>query len=457
MQNLEISPETLKNWRTRFPQLNALMAAEEVFWCNPRLEEFERSSDKLPLTGAEVTAAEQRLARFAPYIAEVFQETRSSKGLIESPLLRTDTLAKAAGELWQQPLDSSLFLKADNRLAVSGSIKARGGIYEVLKHAEHLALKSGILRPGDDYRIFAEDRMIRLMGEHAIAVGSTGNLGLSIGIIGTQLGFKVFVHMSAEAQTWKKELLRNRGATVIEHDSDYTQAVAEGRRQAQGDRRMHFIDDEQSPDLCLGYAVAAGRLAEQLRREGIPVDRDHPLFVYLPCGVGGGPGGITFGLKLAFRDHVHCFFAEPVQSPCMLLGLMTGLHDRISVTDIGLENRTEADGLAVTRPSRFVCRTLEHLISGVFTVSDDTLHAALALLATSEDVLVEPSAAAGIPGPFRLLASTSGHEYIAANRLEGKMANATHIIWATGGSMVPAPVMARYLAKGAALLNRETE
>ena len=176
------------------------------------------------------------------------------------------------------------------------------------------------------------------------------------------------------------------------------------------------------------------------------MDADHPLFVYLPCGVGGGPGGVAFGLKLAFGDNVHCFFAEPTHSPCMLLGVYTGLHDAISVQEIGIDNLTAADGLAVGRASGFVGRAMERLLDGLYTLSDQSMYDMLGWLAQEENIRLEPSALAGMAGPQRVCASTDYQQMqgISAEQLN----NATHLVWATGGGMVPEAEMAQYLAKG---------
>ena len=364
---------------------------EEVVWINPDYLCFEDVANTLTLTLADILEANQRLERFAPYIMKAFPETVKNKGIIESDLRPIPNMQE------NLTLSGKLFLKCDHELPVAGSIKARGGIYAVLKYAEALALKEHLLNEDEDYAILADARFKTFYSQYTLIVGSTGNLGISIGTIGAKLGFQVVVHLSIDAKKWKKELLRNLGVVVTEHQSGYTEAVHEARLQASNNPMMYFIDDENSRDLFLGYSVAALRLKKGLADLNITVDEDHPLFVYLPCGVGGGPGGVTLGLKYVFKDHVHCFFAEPTHSPCMLLGLMTGLHEQVCVQDFGMDNKTAADGLAVGRPSGFVGRLLKNLISGIYTIGDERLYQLLVLMKDTEGISLEPSALAGVP------------------------------------------------------------
>jgi len=412
-----------------YPLIGKMQANEEVFWLNPNYNNV-LSPD---ITMADIEDAEKRLLRFAPYIKSVYPETAPKQGIIESELVEIPQMAKLLEGEAGVPLKGKLMLKCDNALPISGSVKARGGIYEVLWFAEKVAMENGMLKESDDYSILATEKFRELFSKYSIAVGSTGNLGLSIGIMSSQLGFRVAVHMSSDARQWKKDLLREKGAEVVEYAGDYQKAVAEGRKQADADPMCHFVDDENSKTLFLGYAVAAKRLKAQLSEMGIAVDKDHPLFVHLPCGVGGAPGGIAYGLKQIFGENVHCFFAEPVKAPCMLLGVMTGLHDAIEVADIGLDGKTTADGLAVGRPSKLVGNVCGNLLSGLYTVSDTRMDKLVVKLYEKENIFIEPSAAAGFSG--YILTQTCS-EY--ATRFgDAALENAVHIAWATGGGMVP--------------------
>ena len=425
--------------------LQKVAAAEPCVWFSQSLRPAREALAAIPYTRANVRDAAERLARFAPYIERCFPETAADGGLIESPLTEIPHMAAFLRETESPCLPGRMFLKRDSDLAVAGSVKARGGIYEVLKHAETLALKEGILHITDDYAVLAEPQCKAFFNQYEIAVGSTGNLGLSIGIMSAALGFRVTVHMSRDARQWKKDLLRSKGVCVMEYAGDYSEAVRQGRALSDADPMSYFVDDENSVDLFMGYAVAAERLQGQLSAEGIPVDAEHPLFVYLPCGVGGAPGGITFGLKLVYGDNVHVFYVEPVQCPCMLLGLATGLNSKICVQDVGLTGKTHADGLAVGRPSGFVGSVVRALVSGEFTIEDYRLYDLMRALLNTEDIFIEPSACACLPGPTMLAAAPGMDAYLTAHGLSGRMDNAAHVLWATGGRLVPEEIRNEYI------------
>lgn len=406
----------------------------------------------LPDLADVMDSAAARFDRFAPWFAETFPETatvpvelasafpEARGGLIESPLVRAASAQERLDALFGTELSGQLWLKRDDSLPVSGSIKARGGFHEVLEFAEAVAADHGL--DAHDPATYSSPQFREIAADHRIVVGSTGNLGLSIGILSARLGFAASVHMSADARAWKKTMLRDHGVDVIEHAGDFVEAVEAGRASAEAAANTHFVDDEDSVSLFAGYSVAALRIRRQFDAAGVTIDEQNPLTVYLPCGIGGGPGGVTFGLKRVFGAAVRCVFVEPSQAPAMFLGVRTGRHSDISVQDIGLSGATAADGLAVARPSRFIGPTIGPLISGFAAVPDEVIRAGVGVLHETEDIDVEPSATAGLTIPWRMGDA-------AAESPAG-----VHLVWLTGGAMVPEGERAAYVEEGRGLVER---
>lgn len=433
------------------PARDDVLAGRPALWLNPNLKANGIADPILPIRATQVKEAEANWQYLAPLLEKCFPELAESKGQIQSKLIEAKRLRVALG--YDAVEFGRVFIKADGDLPVAGSIKARGGVYEVFMHAKKMAEERGILAPDGDITVLADQQAREFFSQYTIAVGSTGNLGLSVGIAARALGFRAVVHMSSDAKQWKVDRLTRLGVEVVQHKADYTTAVEHARIDAEGDPTIYFVDDERSQMLFFGYSAAASELAAQLKDQDVTIDEEHPLFIYLPCGIGGAPGGVAYGLKAIFGDAAHAFFVEPVQSPCALVHMMSNSKELVSVYDVGLTNQTEADGMAVARMSEFVADVMKPMLSGVFTVNDDDLFRWLWMAETTQSIRLEPSATAGFSGPEFIVESTQGHAYQEAHGLSNKLTQATHVIWTTGGAFVPEDQFEQFMERGASLVN----
>lgn len=389
---------------------------------NPTMLPADKAFQQTPNGPGLVQQAVEDWAFFAPLLVELFPELVASSGRIDSPLLDLHPDLRAALGV------EAVRIKADHQLPVTGTIKARGGIYEVLSHAYKLALSAGLVAEGDSSLALRRAPVRALFAEHSVVTGSTGNLGYSVGLSARALGFGAEVHMSADAKAWKIERLRNLGVIVHTHQGDFSAAVAIARDAAKADDSAYFVDDEDSLALFQGYAAAAWDLAAQLEAAGIEVTADRPLAVYLPCGVGGAPGGVTFGLKSIWGDNVHCILVEPVAAPAVLVQTLAGLERQVSAYDYGCNNQTIADGLAVPSASRLAIQYIFRLATGFVTVADQELLTWVSRAWKAQSLRLEPSAAAGFAALDLMRSDADRPSWFEAS---------THIVWTTGGAQLP--------------------
>ena len=133
-----------------FITISVILSIYIYKWFNTNITTLAQGLSYVGLDKSDISGASDRLTRFAPYLAKAFPETAAKNGMIESDLVDISAMKSQLEQQYNVEIKGRLLLKKDSHLPISGSIKARGGIYEVLTHAEKLATNAGLLLISDN-------------------------------------------------------------------------------------------------------------------------------------------------------------------------------------------------------------------------------------------------------------------------------------------------------------------
>lgn len=369
---------------------------EESFVLNEKLSETEIHSKINGYGHVHMKAAQNRYMRFMPFLAEAFPETAARKGIIESELYDISDFTEEINESFK----GKLFLKDDAHLPVGQSVTARGSMHEVLHIAEILLQKNKLLSPTENYSKVNSGEIKELFSHYKIYAVDCENLAVSAGLLATRLGFETVVYLPENKNQEIKNILLNEKIKIREYKSDYLTAINEAKKDCEKEENIFFIGKSDSEDLFFGYSTAALRLKVQLNKAHVTVDENHPLFVYIPSLIPEAAGGIAFGLKELMGNDVHCFLFQSSD----------------------LTNET----------SEFVRSISENIISGIFTVSDESMQSFSEKLKLKKSINLKPVSYMG----FKAVEDFSNKEfqsYLKKHNLLDKLDNSSHIVWAAYG------------------------
>jgi len=220
----------------------------------------------------------------------------------------------------------------------------------------------------------------RLGRRHERLVTTTaGNWGIGLAYAGRRHGHSVDIFAPATAAAGKLRRMRALGAsvTVVQGGSDEVRAAA--RDHADSESGCRLVSDGEPAAIAEGH----GTIGIELLRTGT-LDS-----VVVQVGDGALISGIARWLK-AQSPATQVIGVCASGAPAMKLSIEGGRPIRSDPP------RTIAGGLAISEPIAASFERVRALVDDIVLVDDDDIRAAMALIADTIGVLVEPSGAAGV-------------------------------------------------------------
>jgi len=225
----------------------------------------------------------------------------------------------------------------------------------------------------------AETLISQAAPDKAIVCASAGNFGQAMAYACQKKKIPLTVFASKNANTYKIEMMRSFGATVLLMGEDFDEAKIIAKTHAKK-LQLRFVEDSQDIETLAG----AGTIGLELLN--LPYTLDALL---ISLGNGALLGGIGRVIK-ELSPQTELIAVQAEGAPAMIESIRS--QKLISHPSVN----TISDGIAIRLPVKQSLLDLEHFIDDTLLVSDRTTLKAMKLLHQHLGIVSEPSAAVGI-------------------------------------------------------------
>lgn len=242
---------------------------------------------------------------------------------------------------------------------------------EVWLKLEHLQVGGSFKARGMLNRMLAQP-----IGPAGVIIASGGNAGIATAAAANFLGVPCEVFLPQTSSAAKRERLKQLGATVVVHGSEYAQAFeACVERQVQsGALQMHAYDQVE---VVAGAATLAAEIEQQ---GGVP---DSVL-----VSVGGG--GLIGGIAQWFASRANVVALEPQLAPTLFAARQAGAPTPVEVSGVA------ADALGSRLVGNIGWAVAQRHVKEALLLDDPAIRAAQRWLWSELKLAVEPAAALGL-------------------------------------------------------------
>lgn len=249
----------------------------------------------------------------------------------------------------------------------------------------------------------AMNRISRLSAEQrrrGVIACSSGNHAQGVALAARMVGAPAVIVMPADAPAMKVANTRDYGAEVVFYDryAEDREAIVE-RLAAQGGLTIVWPFDD--PDVIAGQGTVGLELVRQAREAGAAL-----ALALAPLGGGGLMAGVSTAIK-ALSPDTRVFGVEPADFDDTRRSLERGERERIDPSA-----RSICDALQSPSPGLLTLPINRRTLSGVLTVSDAEVAAAMRYAYATLKLVIEPGGAVGLAallsGKIELAGGTAG-------------------------------------------------